>query len=220
MASIKLNGTTFLTKNNSTGEIEFGPTLTTATKFPAGTPINAQTYTYDSVAAYSAHSAEYAWWSVTYNRRFSDSGLWVDMMIPAYQLPNGVWVGNALKITAGSTTVTKSRGWKNHRPGSTYGNDTSLGGFLSIFTSGEIGTTTGDITVSVISCWGGCSSAMQWTAGLNFQGGSSGPHNDARVSASAKTQGSMVIQEVTELSTITSKSTPTYLENNTQDWVD
>ena len=98
----------------------------------------------------SATSSEYYFWTVTYNRQ-TNGDLWIVSDIPASELPNGPYVGPHIKIVAGSTTVKGSRGLKWFRPNT---DNTELG-FNSYFTASELGSTTGNITISHGWNWGG-----------------------------------------------------------------
>jgi hypothetical protein len=153
----------------------------------AGEFKNFQSYKYTGIVAFSLTTSETNWWSVTFNRTSPTSDIYINSMTPAFELPNGVWIGNAMVINGFKT----SRGMCNARPAT----DTTMIGFNSVIKASEIGTTTGNITISHMFNWGGSNAAVKPWSYLNFAGGSGGPR-DPRISSSLETEGQMVIWEI------------------------
>ncbi len=147
-------------------------------------------YEYTSITQISGTSSETNFWSVTYNRLSATSDLWVVSDLPTAELPNGVWVGTALNING----YKSSKGLKSARPNT----DATLVGFNTYATAAEIGSTTGNITISHLFNWGyvsgGPVTPINW---INFAGGTSGASNrDSRISSSYQTYGTMVVMEI------------------------
>jgi hypothetical protein len=140
----------------------------------------------------SATSSEYYFWTVTYNRQ-TNGDLWIVSDIPASELPNGPYVAPHIKIVAGSTTVRGARGLKWFRPN----NDNTELGFNSYFTASELGSTTGNITISHGWNWGGANTTTLPITYINL-GGTTGTGNqqlDARVPNAGNTEGHMMVME-------------------------
>jgi len=148
---------------------------------------NFQSYKYVGITSFSTTAAETNWWSVTFNRTSPTSDIYISSMTPAFELPNGVWIGNAMVVNG----YKSSRGMCNARPNA----DTTMIGFNSVYKASEIGTTTGNITISHMYNWGGSSSAVKPWSYLNFGGGSGAPR-DNRIGSSYETQGQMVVWEI------------------------
>ena len=140
----------------------------------------------------SATSSEYYFWTVTYNRQ-TNGDLWIVSDIPASELPNGPYVAPHLKIVAGSTTVRGARGLKWFRPN----NDNTELGFNSYFTASELGSTTGNITISHGWNWGGATTTTLPITYINLGGttGSGNQQTDARVPNAGNTEGHMMVME-------------------------
>ena len=140
----------------------------------------------------SATTSEYYFWTVTYNRQYNGD-LWIVSDIPASELPNGPYVGPHIRVVAGSTTVKGSRGLKWFRPN----NDNTELGFNSYFTASELGSTTGNITISHGWNWGGgaTSSTLPITY-INLGYSPNGTQQlDARVPNAGNTEGHMMVME-------------------------
>lgn len=140
----------------------------------------------------SATSSEYNFWSVTYSRQYSNSNIWIMSDIPVSEMPNGVWVGSFLTVNG----FKSSRGLKTLRPGS----DAAHFGFNSWLTAAEVGSTTGNITISHGWNWGGSNEAVLPFSFINFKGargtGSSNASIDPRIDPQYETQGQMVVMEI------------------------
>ena len=132
MATIEFDGTTVFSE--SSGEITYHGNFNSSTIFPANQVINTQSYRFSAIMDMNGTSAETTWWSVKFNRLLSNSKLFVNSATPMFQLPNGVWIGNAIKVTCGSTVYRACRGQGNARPNT----DTTLMSFLSVFSDSEI----------------------------------------------------------------------------------
>lgn len=151
--------------------------------------INFARFEYSNIAvSFTTTSSEYTFWSISYNRIKSTSSLYISSLIPASELPNGVWVGCFMSVNG----YKHAKGFRNARPNT----DTTIFGFDCMVTAGEIGSTTGNITISHGWNWGGANAAVKPFSYLNFRGGSGNPAADPRVSASLNTLGSMVILEL------------------------
>ena len=139
-----------------------------------------------------AQSAEYNFWSVTYNRQYSNSNIWVMSDIPTAELPNGVWVGSFLTVNG----FKSSRGLKTARPGS----DATHFGFNSWITASEVGTTVGNITISHGWNWGGSDASVLPMSYINFKGargtGLTNASIDPRILPQYETQGQMIVMEI------------------------
>jgi hypothetical protein len=134
-------------------------------------------------------TAETTYWSVQFNRTRSDSKIWVVSDVPAFELPNGVWVGVALNVNGFKV----SRGLKHFRPSG----DTTCVGFNSLISASEVGSTTGNITIGHFYNWGGANDNVRPFNYLNFKGGSGSPGNtDPRISSSLQTEGHMMVMEI------------------------
>lgn len=128
-------------------------------------------------------------WSVTYNRQSATSTLWIVIDLPTAELPNGIWVGTALNING----YKSSKGLKTARPNT----DATMIGFNTVATAAEIGSTTGNITISMFWNWGANGSdsvrPLNWA---NFTGGSGNANQDPRISSGYQTYGTMAIMEI------------------------
>ena len=195
MATIEFDGTTVFSE--SSGEITYHGNFNSSTIFPANQVINTQSYRFSAIMDMNATESETTWWSVKFNRLLSNSKLFVNSATPMFNLPNGVWIGNAIKVTCGSTVYRACRGQGNARPMS---GDTTLMSFLSVFTDSEIGTTTGEIQVDHIWHWNYASGSSKPFERINFTGGygGSGSGKDTRIRADKYTEGSMQIMEITQ----------------------
>ena len=194
MATIEFDGTTVFSE--SSGEITYHGNFNSSTIFPANQVINTQSYRFSAIMDMNGTSAETTWWSVKFNRLLSNSKLFVNSATPMFQLPNGVWIGNAIKVTCGSTVYRACRGQGNARPNT----DTTLMSFLSVFSDSEIGTTTGEIQVDHIWHWNYASGTSKPFEIINFMGGGTGNQTgkDTRVREDKFTEGSMQIMEITQ----------------------
>lgn len=194
MATIEFDGTTVFSE--SSGEITYHGNLNSSTIFPANQIINTQSYRFSALMDMNATESETTWWSVKFNRLLSNSKLFVNSATPMFMLPNGIWIGNAIKVTCGSTVYRACRGQGNARPNS----DTTLMSFLSVFSDSEIGTTTGEIQVDHIWHWNYASGSSKPFERINFMGGhsGSGTGKDTRIREDKFTEGSMQIMEITQ----------------------
>ena len=188
MATIEFDGTTVFSE--SSGEITYHGNFNSSTIFPANQVINTQSYRFSAIMDMNATESETTWWSVKFNRLLSNSKLFVNSATPMFNLPNGVWIGNAIKVTCGSTVYRACRGQGNARPNS---GDTTLMSFLSVFTDSEIGTTTGEIQVDHIWHWNYASGSSKPFERINFSG-----DMDTRIAQDKYTEGSMQIMEITQ----------------------
>lgn len=139
----------------------------------------------------SNQSSEYNFWSVTYSRQYSNSAIWVISDIPVSELPNGVWVGSFLTVNG----FKSARGLKTARPAT----DTTLFGFNAWITEAEVGSTTGNITISHGWNWGGANDGVKPFSFINFKGARGTTANastDPRILPAYETQGQMVVMEI------------------------
>lgn len=140
----------------------------------------------------STTSSEYNFWSVTYSRQYSNSNIWIMSDIPVAEMPNGVWVGSFLTVNG----FKSSRGLKTARPNT----DASHFGFNSWLTAAEVGSTTGNITISHGWNWGGAGELVLPFSFINFKGsrssGTSNASRDSRIYDIYETQGQMVVMEI------------------------
>jgi hypothetical protein len=154
-----------------------------------GRIISYNNYRFTGIYQAPVTTAETTYWSVQFNRTRNDSQIWVVSDIPAFELPNGIWVGVALNVNGFKV----SRGLKHFRPNT----DATCVGFNALISSSEVGATTGNITIAHFYNWGGASSAVKPFSYLNFSGGSGTPANtDPRISSSYQTEGHMMVMEI------------------------
>jgi len=153
-----------------------------------GRIVSYNTYRFTARFTAPAATAEYTWWTENFNRTRSDSSIWVVSDTPCFELPNGVYVGVAININGYKT----ARGLKHFRPNT----DTTTIGFNTLVTPSEIGTTTGNIAIKHFWNWHYVSGSNKPFNVTNFQGGGSGLGLDNRVSASAITEGHMIVMEI------------------------
>jgi len=162
--------------------------------YPEGTQqkfIKVEKFEYGTIGQVPATTnTNYTWWSVNFNRQNSGSSLMIWSVIPVYELPNGPYVGCALNVNG----YISSKGLLHFRPN----NDTTAIGHTCIVTSSDIGSTTGNITIAHLWNWHHHNSSVKPFNRTNLSGGSGSTpagNYDPRVGTSARTYGSMIVQE-------------------------
>tara|TARA_R100000406_G_scaffold68770_1_gene49168 strand:- start:193 stop:690 length:498 start_codon:yes stop_codon:yes gene_type:complete len=158
--------------------------------YPEGTQtkvIKIQRFEYSSLAQLPNRTAEYDFWSETYSRQNSGSSLMIESVLPGWELPNGPYLGVRMSVNG----YKHAKGLLHFRPNS----DTTSIGYNCIVTSGEIGSTTGNITISQGWFWHRASSDGRPMNRTNLSGGSGAGNYDNRVGSSARTHGNMIVTE-------------------------
>jgi hypothetical protein len=160
--------------------------------YPEGTQrkfINYSRFEYTAITQLSNASAETNFWSVNYNRQSGSSHLYIHSLFPTAELPNGVWLGSFMTVN----------GYK-HAKGliSTRTSDAGVFGFTCMVAPSEIGSTTGNITISHGWYWNRYNDAGRPINWINFEGGSGSAANlnrDPRITSGTRTTGELIVQE-------------------------
>ena len=158
--------------------------------YPEGTQqkvIKIQRYEYSSLSQLPNTSAEYNYWTETYNRSHGSSSLHIEVALPGWELPNGPYLGVRMNVNG----YKHAKGLLHFRPNS----DTTTLGYNCIVTASEIGSTTGNITIAQGWYWHRVSSSGRPMNRTNLSGGNNGNNYDNRVSSSARTYGNMIVTE-------------------------